>query len=195
MQHANEAKPLFATTVPAPHRSLAAIALWVAASLTSHSASNACPPGPDLGASLDDGGLSSAQRAHPDSQFAADNQGPYLGDAWREADGGSPEISFPSSGVTLRSWLPLDEFDPTATDGTDCWGYTAPSAANMRSSASTPERASPRSEPRRRSSRRPSSRRAQRMAGHQDHQHHAYIVVKAAGGSRSTTSPRSTTAF
>ena len=29
--------------------------------------------------------------------------------------------------MTLRSWLPLDEFDPTATDGTDCWGYTAPS--------------------------------------------------------------------
>lgn len=34
--------------------------------------------------------------------------------------------SFDADGVTLASWLPLDELDG-AVSGSDCWGYTAPS--------------------------------------------------------------------
>jgi choice-of-anchor B domain-containing protein len=68
-----------------------------------------------------------AQHAHPDEEFAADNQDPYIGDGWRESEGGEPDIAFASSGITLRSWIPLADFDPAATDGNDCWGYTSPS--------------------------------------------------------------------
>ena len=71
--------------------------------------------------------LWTAGAAHPDADFEADNQAPYLGHGWRESEGGSPDIAFPSSGITLRSWIPLVDFDPAATDGNDCWGYAAPS--------------------------------------------------------------------
>lgn len=66
-------------------------------------------------------------RAHPDDAFAADGQDPYVGAGWRESEGGEPDIAFASSGITLRSWIPLADFDPAATDGNDCWGYTSPS--------------------------------------------------------------------
>jgi choice-of-anchor B domain-containing protein len=84
----------------------------------------ACPiPAGDPGAAS----LSAVQQAHPDGQKEADNQDPYTGNGWRESEGGAPDVTFSSSGVTLRSWITLDEFDPAATDGNDCWGYTAPS--------------------------------------------------------------------
>lgn len=88
---------------------------------------SACPPGPDLNGAPKDETIWTQRKAHPDTQFEADNQDPYSGDGWLESEGGSPSISFSSSGVTLRSWITLDEFAPSATDGTDCWGYTAPS--------------------------------------------------------------------
>jgi len=64
--------------------------------------------------------------AHPDEQHTADDQPPYEGEGWVEQQGGSAPISFPSSGVTLRIWLPLHEFGDSA-DGADCWGYVSPS--------------------------------------------------------------------
>jgi len=110
-----------------PNERAVALGLLAAALLAPAPFASACPPGPDLDPAPDSVGLSSARRAHPDAKFEADNQAPYVGDPWRESDGGTPSIAFQSSGVTLRSWLPLDEFDPSATDGTDCWGYTSPS--------------------------------------------------------------------
>lgn len=65
--------------------------------------------------------------AHPGDGLEADNQAPYSGSAWREVEGGSPTVAFPASGVALRSWIPLADFDPNATRGNDCWGYTSPS--------------------------------------------------------------------
>jgi choice-of-anchor B domain-containing protein len=62
-----------------------------------------------------------------DLDAEADDQDPYLGPGWNETQGGSPAVAFPSSGVDLRSWIPLGDFDPGATDGSDCWGYTSPS--------------------------------------------------------------------
>lgn len=65
--------------------------------------------------------------AHDDEAFEADGQDPYVGDGWLESEGGAPNIDFASSGITLRSWIPLGDFAPGATDGNDCWGYTSPS--------------------------------------------------------------------
>lgn len=64
---------------------------------------------------------------HDDSEWASDRQSPYGGAGWLESQGGSPALVFPSSGVTLRSWIPVTDFDATATSANDCWGYTSPS--------------------------------------------------------------------
>jgi choice-of-anchor B domain-containing protein len=64
--------------------------------------------------------------AHEDSEWEADRQSAYSGEGWLESQGGSPPLAFSRSGVTLRSWLPLDEFGSPAI-ANDIWGYVSPS--------------------------------------------------------------------
>lgn len=64
---------------------------------------------------------------HPDVEFEQDDQAPYTGPGWNESSEFSPALVFPSSGITLRSWIPLGDFHAGATDGNDCWGYTSAS--------------------------------------------------------------------
>jgi choice-of-anchor B domain-containing protein len=80
------------------------------------------PPDPDE----DYSALSAAVHSHDD--HTKDDQEPYVGAGWSEvAAAGAPPVEFGSSGVTLRSWIPLVDLHASATDGNDCWGYTAPS--------------------------------------------------------------------
>jgi choice-of-anchor B domain-containing protein len=65
--------------------------------------------------------------AHDDAEWEHDRQPPYAGAGWLESDGGSVAIDFPSSGIDLRSWISLPEFDPDTNAANDCWGYVAPS--------------------------------------------------------------------
>ena len=52
--------------------------------------------------------------AHEDAEWENDRQSPYDGEGWLESQGGSPALSFPSSGVALRSWISLTDFDAAA---------------------------------------------------------------------------------
>jgi choice-of-anchor B domain-containing protein len=72
-------------------------------------------------------GAGPANFFHPDDlhDHEQDNEDPYSGVGWTESGGGSPSISFTSSKVSLRSWIPLADFHASATDGNDCWGYTS----------------------------------------------------------------------
>jgi choice-of-anchor B domain-containing protein len=65
--------------------------------------------------------------AHDDAEWEQDRQPPYAGAGWLESDGGSAAVDFPSSGIDLRSWISLSEFDPGTNAANDCWGYVAPS--------------------------------------------------------------------
>ena len=65
--------------------------------------------------------LSAALLAHDKLDF----QGTYVAPAVSLAGSGS--IDFDSSGIALAGWLTLADLDPTAAEGNDCWGYTAPS--------------------------------------------------------------------
>jgi choice-of-anchor B domain-containing protein len=92
-------------------------------------------------------GLTLVSRAHEDDPKLQDFQAPYVGPAYRtglpgvyapatagvKGSGGGGAIkqtvvgtNFPSSGVTLLSWLPTSEFGQ-AVNGNSCWGYTSPS--------------------------------------------------------------------
>jgi len=71
--------------------------------------------------------------AHDDDPKILDLQPPYVGPGFRL--GGAPPGSrslagggsvFPASGVTLLSWLTLDDLNGGAS-GADCWGYVSPS--------------------------------------------------------------------
>ena len=69
-------------------------------------------------------------QAHEDEKFKQDRQAPYDGPSYRGAAGGAylgTGSTFPSSGVTLLSWLTLPDLDPLAASGADCWGYVSPS--------------------------------------------------------------------
>jgi choice-of-anchor B domain-containing protein len=91
--------------------------------LTIAPVAGACPlPGRDPDPLADDPPV-----LRHEGQKEVDNQDPYTGSGWTESGGGAPSIAFSSSGVTMRSWIPLADFDASATDGNDCWGYTAPS--------------------------------------------------------------------
>ncbi|MBW2692423.1 MAG: choice-of-anchor B family protein, partial [Deltaproteobacteria bacterium] len=65
--------------------------------------------------------------AHDDAEWELDRQAPYAGAGWLESEGGSVAVDFPSSGIDLRSWISLPEFDPGTNAANDCWGYVAPS--------------------------------------------------------------------
>ncbi|MEE2681851.1 MAG: choice-of-anchor B family protein [Planctomycetota bacterium] len=59
----------------------------------------------------------------------ADRQTPcYRGPGWREAEGGLAGDQFVSSGMNLRSWMPIDELDPASGACNDCWGYVSPTS-------------------------------------------------------------------
>lgn len=63
--------------------------------------------------------------AHEDPKYLADRQGPQAaGPQLRGGLTGSATGDFPSSGITLMGWLPLDRFGSQAS-GADCWGYTS----------------------------------------------------------------------
>lgn len=65
--------------------------------------------------------------AHEDDAWAQDREPPYGGSGWTQSQGGSPPEAFDSSGVVLRSWLPVTDFDPAATAANDCWSYVSAS--------------------------------------------------------------------
>jgi choice-of-anchor B domain-containing protein len=65
--------------------------------------------------------------AHEDEEWHSDRQPPYDGSGWSESQGESPQVDFPSSGIDLRSWLSVTDFDAFATAANDCWGYVSAS--------------------------------------------------------------------
>jgi choice-of-anchor B domain-containing protein len=81
-------------------------------------------------ASADDDGLK-----RRDWQPAVEGQGlrgrPVRADEWKLAggdfEGGGIAADFDAKGVTLLSWLPLNELPGANDSGADCWGYTSPS--------------------------------------------------------------------
>ncbi len=65
--------------------------------------------------------------AHDDAEWENDRQAPYAGSGWLESQGGTAPVDFPKSGIDLRSWISLAEFDPATDAASDCWGYVSPS--------------------------------------------------------------------
>ncbi len=57
--------------------------------------------------------------AHEDEEWHNDRQPPYDGSGWSESQGESPQVDFPSSGIDLRSWLSVTDFDASATAAND----------------------------------------------------------------------------
>jgi choice-of-anchor B domain-containing protein len=68
-----------------------------------------------------------ATAADDSEEWQNDRQAPFAGAGWTTSQGGSPSVSFPSSGVDLLSWVPLLDFDASTTAANDIWGYTSPS--------------------------------------------------------------------
>ncbi len=64
--------------------------------------------------------------AHVDDPKARDLLPPVNAPAFRAAEGGAAAEVFQSSGVLLKSWLPLNTFASAPTSGNDCWGYVHP---------------------------------------------------------------------
>jgi choice-of-anchor B domain-containing protein len=72
------------------------------------------------------GALVTAAIAHVDDPKARDLLPPVYGPIWRASEG-TVAASFPSSGILLKSWIPLNNFAGSPTSGNDCWGYVSPS--------------------------------------------------------------------
>ena len=68
---------------------------------------------------------------HVDDPKSRDGQRPYNGPGYRSALPGpqpfGPVGGFPSEGVNLEAWIPLNEMGTGIASGNDCWGYTSPS--------------------------------------------------------------------
>ncbi len=67
--------------------------------------------------------------AHDDDGKIRDRQKPYRGPGFRADDrkaDGSVAGSFTSSGINLRSWLPLAQLSAGAQNANSCWGYVNP---------------------------------------------------------------------
>jgi choice-of-anchor B domain-containing protein len=65
--------------------------------------------------------------AHEDDPKGKVPHEPVYGPIWTE--GGVASTSFESAGVSLKSWIPLNQFNlggATNTSGNDCWGYVSP---------------------------------------------------------------------
>ncbi len=56
---------------------------------------------------------------------------PVHADEWKlggaSDEGGGVAGGFAAKGITLQSWLPLNELPGNGDSGADCWGYTSPS--------------------------------------------------------------------
>lgn len=65
--------------------------------------------------------------ADEDYRKLLDLQPPFIGPVWVHADGMNRNVGFPSMGVTLQSWIPLNNFAGSHESGNDCWGYVSPS--------------------------------------------------------------------
>ncbi len=65
-------------------------------------------------------------QAHTDDPKVRDKQPPYLGEGYRAALRGNPP-TFPSSGITLLSWVTFPEFSAGTSSANSCWGYVSPS--------------------------------------------------------------------
>ncbi|MBL9141193.1 MAG: choice-of-anchor B family protein, partial [Phycisphaerae bacterium] len=66
--------------------------------------------------------------AHVDDYKARDLLPPVYGPTFHESEGGTAGTTFPSEGVQLKSWLPLNAFAGSPTSGNDCWGYVHPTS-------------------------------------------------------------------
>jgi choice-of-anchor B domain-containing protein len=66
--------------------------------------------------------------AHDDDGKIRDRQKPFRGPAWFEgkSNGGVAGGGFASSGVQLKSWLPLNTLSAGAQNGNSCWGWISP---------------------------------------------------------------------
>ncbi|MBL9121212.1 MAG: choice-of-anchor B family protein [Phycisphaerae bacterium] len=74
-------------------------------------------------------GMVALASAHEGDPKATEKHIPYIGPAWRQADGGVAGETFVSSGVSLKAWFPANTFNQrgvTNTSGNDCWGYVTP---------------------------------------------------------------------
>ena len=71
--------------------------------------------------------LSFPAPAHENDPKGKDMTPCYRGPGWREADGGLAGGQFQSSGLTLRSWMPIDELNSASSACNDCWGYVSSS--------------------------------------------------------------------
>ena len=70
--------------------------------------------------------------AHEDDPKGKVPHEPVYGPIWTEGqdEGGIASSPFEAAGVTLKSWIPLNQFNlggAVNTVGNDCWGYTSPS--------------------------------------------------------------------
>ena len=64
--------------------------------------------------------------AHENDPKGKDMTPCYRGPGWRQADGGLAGGQFQSSGLELRSWMPIDELNSASSACNDCWGYVSP---------------------------------------------------------------------
>jgi choice-of-anchor B domain-containing protein len=107
------------------HAAAAAAIVLSAALPASVSAFPLLPPGKSP-RTADEAPLQVPVAAHPSAEHF-NFQPPYAGPPFLAGSGGTPDLSFPASGVRLMAWLPLGAFDLAAANGNSCWGYTSPS--------------------------------------------------------------------
>ncbi|HIA26847.1 MAG TPA: choice-of-anchor B family protein [Planctomycetes bacterium] len=74
--------------------------------------------------------VAGAVLAHQEDPKARDRVRPYNGPGYRADATGpmGPPPGFPAQGITLLSWLPLNELGTGLSSGNDCWGYVEPSS-------------------------------------------------------------------
>jgi len=70
--------------------------------------------------------------AHPDDPKARHRVPPFPGHGTRGGGGDGDgslalTVDFPSSGMTLLSWMSIPDMAPGMTSAADCWGYVSPS--------------------------------------------------------------------
>ncbi len=68
-----------------------------------------------------------AAMADEDYRKLLDLQPPVLGPIWHEGDVFARNTGFPASGVSLLSWVPINNFGGNHSSANDCWGYVSPS--------------------------------------------------------------------
>jgi choice-of-anchor B domain-containing protein len=72
------------------------------------------------------GAAASAMGHDEDWRKLADRLPRYEGPVWKQGDP-LPRDTFDSDGVTLLSWIPINNFAGTSGTANDCWGYVSPS--------------------------------------------------------------------